>query len=319
MKYIHDGARSSVCLFISAGGFLLFISWLFDKKSAAGKRKNRSFSNPNLSANEIHHCLKAENKHKSIAVIIPVYNESSTIEPTLSYLELQSQDTRSLEIIVVDAGSSDCSCQIADKVFQRAEFSSKFLRTSIVNSTQFGRGAALNAGASNATADLLLFLHADTLLPANYDHLLFSALADPKVIMTAFQFGVNRASIKQDLPFGLSLMEYCANLRARWLWLPYGDQALCISRKDFNDIGRFQEFWMMEDYDFVKRVGRIASLTGAVIKILDAPALCSARRWEKNGVLKNTVLNWTFVTLFHLGLSPDRIFRLYYGFSPALC
>lgn len=82
----------------------------------------------------------------------------------------------------------------------------------------------MNAGARAAEGDLYLFLHADTVVPPAFDVTLRNAFQDPKILMTAFQFGVNRALLRGKTPFGMATMEKVTNARTRRLHLPYGDQ-----------------------------------------------------------------------------------------------
>jgi len=247
-----------------------------------------------------------------VSVVIPAYNEESSIQKTLTSLEKNAKLPKDLEIIIVDAGCTDKTMQIIEDRFQKK----KTLKFRTTASTSGGRGPALNQGASIASGDLFLFLHADTTLPNEFDNILRQSFKDPKTMMTSFRFGVDRKAIKNRVPLGLSMMEFCANLRSRYLWLPYGDQAFCIAKDNFKSLGGFPNFPCMEDYEFVRRAGKKAKENGMILKSLDHTALCSPRRWEKNGVLKNTALNYFFVMAYHLGFSPHDIFYWYYGFVP---
>lgn len=93
----------------------------------------------------------------------------------------------------------------------------------------------MNAGAREAKGDLMLFLHADTVVPPAFDATLREAFKDPKVLMTAFQFGVNRALLRGKEPFALGVMERVTNARTRRLHLPYGDQASLATLSEARD------------------------------------------------------------------------------------
>lgn len=83
----------------------------------------------------------------------------------------------------------------------------------------------MNAGARVAKGDLLLFVHADTIVPPAFDVTLRDAFRDPTVLMTTFSFGINRALLRGKEPFGMAMMERVTNYRTRSIHLPYGDQA----------------------------------------------------------------------------------------------
>ncbi|CAM9428478.1 unnamed protein product [Discosporangium mesarthrocarpum] len=181
-----------------------------------------------------------------------------------------------------------------------------------------GRGPAMNAGAKVAKGDLLLFVHADTVVPPRFDAVLREAFLDPVVLMTAFQFGVNRALLKGKAPVCLGLMERVTNYRTEKLHLPYGDQAFCLTAHKFKEAGGFPDFPIMEDFELVRKLRREELAGGGEIRILPQTAMCSPRRWEKRGnnVFKNFARNWVFVFLYSkCSFSPSTIFYLYYGMS----
>eukprot|EP00511_Aplanochytrium_stocchinoi_P004862 CAMPEP_0204835264 /NCGR_PEP_ID=MMETSP1346-20131115/22086_1 /ASSEMBLY_ACC=CAM_ASM_000771 /TAXON_ID=215587 /ORGANISM="Aplanochytrium stocchinoi, Strain GSBS06" /LENGTH=316 /DNA_ID=CAMNT_0051969113 /DNA_START=60 /DNA_END=1010 /DNA_ORIENTATION=+ len=244
-----------------------------------------------------------------VSVVIPVYNEGA--ENLIQNLERLDQSTLGkscTEVIVVDAGCSDDTMEALVKADMRIPV--RVLRS------KHGRGQALSAGAESATGDILLFLHADTLLPTGYDEVLRNKLADKKVLMTAFSFEINVENAEDSTASfrnGIKRLEYFTNIRARNFWLPYGDQALAMRRSAYKEVGGVKRLKMMEDFELVSRVRRIALENGGRIEILPEHAKCSPRRWEKNGIAKNSVLNWTFVAAYvWAGISPDTIFEYYY-------
>jgi len=178
-----------------------------------------------------------------------------------------------------------------------------------------GRGPALNRGAAAAAGAALVFLHADTAPPPGFDGLVREALDRPGCQLAHFRFGVDRTACAGRPPLGLGLLEAAANARARLLGLPYGDQVFCVTRRAFRALGGFPDFPLMEDYEFARRAARAGGGGRAVVE-MDAAALCAPRRWEKNGVLKNSILNFCFVAAYNFGCSPQQLFRWYYGKDP---
>ena len=155
----------------------------------------------------------------------------------------------------------------------------------------------MNAGAESASigAECLIFVHADTVLPLGYDSLVREALDDPTVMLGAFEFQVDRSSVRL-WPTGLEVVEIFANWRSRWYRLPYGDQTLFMRRDDWvKTLGPFPATAMMEDFEFVREARRAAVREGRDIVTLPAPALCSGRRWEKNGTFTVTLINQIIV------------------------
>ncbi|CBJ31254.1 glycosyl transferase, group 2 family protein [Ectocarpus siliculosus] len=168
-----------------------------------------------------------------------------------------------------------------------------------------------------AKGDLLLFVHADTIVPPAFDVTLRKAFRDPKILMSTFLFGINRALLRGKEPFGMAVMERVTNYRTRVIHLPYGDQAFCFTAHKFAEMGGFPDIVMMEDFEVVRRLRKEELAGGGHIHVLDEAALCNPRRWEKQGVFRSSLQNICFALLYVVGnLSADQIFRLYYGRPP---
>lgn len=218
-----------------------------------------------------------------ISVIIPTLNEEKVLNTTLKHLK-----EAGVEIVVSDGGSTDQTLRIA--------------RSSILHviSSPTGRSLQLNRGAEASNGDILLFLHADTLLPANFPDHVTKTLETPGVAAGAFRLSVddNRTIFR--------FIEAGANIRSSLLQMPYGDQALFMKTKIFRKVGGFPSMPIMEDFNLVRMLrkeGRIQTLHEHVIT--------SARRWISQGPIKTTLKNQCMVAGYLLGISPGRLARFY--------
>jgi len=223
----------------------------------------------------------------TISVIIPVYREQG-IALLLDDL-LDRPDLGPAEIIVVDGAPG-------------ADTLARISRTEVLGLTSPpGRGAQQNMGAAAARGDVLLFLHADTKLPPDALGLLRRAMRDPGLAGGAFCLGYDQAGR------ALRFIAAAANLRSRLTRVPYGDQAIFIRRTVFKELGGFRDWPLMEDLEFMTRLRQRRGR----IRILDAAVLTSARRQRSEGLLHCTLRNLCLRLLYHLGLHPTRLVRLY--------
>ena len=188
-----------------------------------------------------------------ISVIVPALNEQDHLPATLRGVTLAPGD----ELIVVDGGSTDQTVAIAQ------HFTSQVLHS------RRGRAVQMNWGARHAHGDILLFLHADTLLPA----------AGLEAVRWALQEGIVggafRLAIMPPTP-ALRLVAWGTNLRARVGQLPYGDQALFMPRQVFEALGGYDEIPFMEDVRMVQALRKRGRLT-----ILPQAVQTSGRRWQR--------------------------------------
>lgn len=219
-----------------------------------------------------------------ISVIIPAFNEAKTIAVTLASASVGLET----EVILVDGGSEDDTVATAKAA------------GCIVLHAPRGRAAQMNAGAAQASGGILLFLHADTRLPPNFDAAVRRLLVDPSVALGAFGLHIEGAA-KAYRRIG-----YWATLRSRWLGLAYGDQGMFLRREDFNKLGGFADTGFMEDVELVTRARRL----GRVVTLPESVAT-SARRWERNGVARVTLLNLLAISAYVLGV-PPRVIQHYY-------
>ncbi|MFH0976279.1 MAG: TIGR04283 family arsenosugar biosynthesis glycosyltransferase [Spirochaetota bacterium] len=232
-------------------------------------------------------CLWKEVVHEAkprIAAIIPACNEEASIVATLGRLK----DGTNIDCIVVDGGSTDNTAGLAAG------------QGAVVVLSGAGRALQMNKGASMTSAGILLFLHADTFVPSGFDAAIRNALADPAVVAGAFslEFDSGRA--------GLKAVAFGANLRSRFLKLPYGDQGLFMWASDFHSAGCFPDIPIMEDIVFVraiKKYGRIVTLPQKVTT--------SARRYSQMGILRTWIINQLAIFNFALGSKPEELCALY--------
>jgi glycosyltransferase involved in cell wall biosynthesis len=239
-----------------------------------------------------------------VSVVVPVYNEGgAAVRRVVAQLRSRAARSADVEVVLVDAGCSDDSFAGAAPAGARV----------VAAPRGAGRGAALRRGAEAANGEILLFLHADTELPPHFDELVRAALREPDVLLGFFRFAVAAEGLAPGLQRGLRRLEAGTALRADYLWLPYGDQALAATREAYRELGGFRALSMMEDFDFVTRAREHALRSGRRLAAIPAPATCSARRWERHGLIGNTLRNWLFVAAYVWGgASPDAIFAWYY-------
>jgi rSAM/selenodomain-associated transferase 2 len=218
-----------------------------------------------------------------LSIVIPCLNEAASIVQCLQ--ALAGLRRRGHEVIVVDGGSDDGTAQAARTLCDR-----------LIPAPR-GRALQMNAGAREAGGDVLVFLHADTILP--------SAAAEQ--IARASQvsvWGRFDVVIEGQHPL-LGMVARAMNLRSRLTGIATGDQAIFVRRDAF---AGFPEIPLMEDIAFsriMKRRGRPACLAG--------PAVTSGRHWEKRGVLRTIFLMWRLRLLYFLGARPADLARLYRG------
>jgi rSAM/selenodomain-associated transferase 2/rSAM/selenodomain-associated transferase 1 len=221
---------------------------------------------------------------QKISIIIPALNEAATIDRTLSNLE----GVDNLEVIVVDGGSIDETAALAGSC-----------EAKVIQSNP-GKAIQMNTGAAAAAGEILVFLHADTLLPEGFRHQIVSALNQQGAAAGAFRLSIDSPAA------GIRFIEFMANLRSRFLRLPYGDQALFMKKSLFDEIDGFPEMQIMEDFSLIRRLKR----KGKIVIVPNAVAT-SARRWLHLGVFKTWLINQLIIIAYYLGLPAERLTRLY--------
>jgi len=223
-----------------------------------------------------------------LSIIVPVFHEGEKINDLLGYLNRLDSE-KNLEIIVVDG--------VQEKDTLRAIHSNHVIKIS----SEKGRAKQMNAGASVANGEILIFLHADTELPGQALKKIYSLVGEKAYVGGAFDLG-----IKSD-KFIFKIVSTLASLRSRLSRIPFGDQAIFIRREYFNQIGGYKEMPLMEDVELMRRIKK----SGNKIRIFYDRVMTSPRRWEKEGVIYCTLRNWTLQALYFLGMSPDRLAKFY--------
>ena len=218
-----------------------------------------------------------------LSVIIPTLNEELRIAATLK------QIGAGVEIIVVDGGSTDKTREIAEQ-----------LGAKVIISSSKGRAFQMNLGAKIAKGDILLFLHGDTLLPHEFQEQIIDTLSQSGIVAGAFKLKIDGEEKT------LRLVEKLVNWRSRWLSLPYGDQGIFLKAAIFADLGGFPELPIMEDFELIQRLKKRGK-----IAIVAAPVITSARRWQKLGVGKTTLVNQLVIIGYYLKIPPHLLKNFY--------
>jgi len=220
----------------------------------------------------------------NISVIIPCINEASDIAGAVD----SAWQAGAAEVIVVDGGSTDQTCDIAAGMNAR-----------LFNSLP-GRGKQQHVGARQATGEVLLFLHADSRLTAVCIRQISRAMNGSKLKYGAFWQEI------QNSGWQYRWLETGNAARVSLFGLAYGDQAIFIDRDFYFQLGGFPEAVLMEDVALMRRARKFSRP-----KLLPGPVLVSSRRWEARGVIKQSLINWSILCAFFLGVSPDRLARFY--------
>ncbi len=222
-----------------------------------------------------------ERLHPRLSVVIPTLNEEDGIAAAVG----SSWDAGAHEVIVADGGSTDRTAEIALAAGARLVRSGR------------GRAVQMNAGAAEATGDILLLLHADTSLPADSFDSVRGVMAHADTALGCFRFAAGDPDNTID-----RLITAGGRLRHRIFGLPYGDQALFVRVRDFADLGGFPLLPVMEDHEFARRCSQLGRLETA-----PSSAPSSARAWHRHGLLRTTLTNAAVIAGYRAGVPPERL------------
>jgi rSAM/selenodomain-associated transferase 2 len=226
----------------------------------------------------------------SLSIIVPVLDEAARIGAALA--ALAPFRARGAEVIVADGGSRDRTVKIAGPLADR------------VIAAPRGRGAQMNQGAAGAQGDVLLFLHADTMLPPQADVLILNGLQD-----ATRQWGRFDVRIEGRSPL-LAVVSGFMNWRSRFTSIATGDQAMFVTRAAFDRAGRFPDIPLMEDVALSKRLKRVSRPL-----CLAARVIVSGRRFDERGAVQMILLMWRLRLEYWIGVPPAALARRY-GYAP---
>lgn len=221
-----------------------------------------------------------------LSLIVPTLNAGGRVADTLRAWQTALGPD---EIIVSDGGSGDGTVPAAEAT-----------GATVVRGPA-GRGYQLAVGGNRAGGAWLLFMHADTLPGANAGPAARAFMDDATNANRAAAFHLKL----DDDTAPARRVERLANWRARQLGLPYGDQGLLIRRETYEALGGFRPMPLMEDVDLVRRVGRDR------LSLLNGEVMTSAARYRRDGYWKRPARNVTLLCLYFLGVSPERLAKMY--------
>ena len=223
------------------------------------------------------------------SIIIPVLHEESLINPLIETLYRQFPN-EVFEIIVADGDPHGST------IHRIQSF------TVVTTYSQPGRGRQMNAGAKLARGKILIFLHADTELPAEAFHHIRQVMADGRYVAGAFKLALDSEK------WVFKLIATAASWRYRLTQLPYGDQTFFMPKDYFFQIGGFKDIPIMEDVELMRR---IKNRKEKVHISSSTQVKTSVRRWQKEGILYAVLRTWTLASLYSLGVSPEKLSKYY--------
>ncbi|MDH3348037.1 MAG: TIGR04283 family arsenosugar biosynthesis glycosyltransferase [Desulfobulbaceae bacterium] len=221
----------------------------------------------------------------SISIIIPARNEAEN----LVRLGKKLNRTGILEIILCDGNSTDNTAEVARDLGMR------------VVTCPPGRGMQQNRGAEIAQGEILFFLHCDTIPPPDFSAHIRSELATPGVAVGAFRLALDSSGTTYRF------IEWGVRLRNSLFGAVYGDQGIFLHQKTFHQVGGFPDQPLLEDYELIRRLRPQGSIALAPVTVHT-----SARRWQKLGPVRTTIINQLMIIGYHLGVSPTKLAKWYY-------
>jgi rSAM/selenodomain-associated transferase 2 len=220
-----------------------------------------------------------------LSVVIPVRNEAQALPALLD--DLAELRTGGAELILVDGGSSDGTCELA---LGRVD---QLLRTAS------GRALQMNAGAAVARGEYLWFVHADTRVSVESLKSLRETLSE-RPLWGRFDVRLSGSGL------ALRLIGAMISLRSRLTGIASGDQGIFVVRRHFEVLGGYAPIPLMEDLQLCRRLRALARP-----RCLRPPLSTSSRRWEQRGIWRTVVLMWCLRLAYYCGASPEKLARQY--------
>lgn len=224
---------------------------------------------------------------EQVSVIIPTLNESQRIE----FAVRSAVENGAGQVIVVDGGSNDDTMKIASQAGAQ------------IFSSDRGRGNQLSVGAQNATGRIFVFLHADNRLAERSLNQLcrrHSQNSEPTVFWGGF-----RQRIESE-KWIFRWLEWGNDARIRLRGMPFGDQAMFVTRELYTTVGGFEAVPLMEDVVLAQKLRRKRWPV-----LIDARVHVDPRRWQKRGVAGQTIRNWAIQIAHASGVSEQRLAEYY--------
>lgn len=228
----------------------------------------------------------------ALTVIIPALNERHGLPDTVARVQACLPEA---QIVVADGGSTDGT---REWILERPAL--------LLTDAPRGRGPQMNAGAEAASGDVLLFLHADCLLPTEAEAQISSALADPATVGGAF--GVR---FPDSGGAAMPRLARLINFRSRLVSEATGDQAIFLRRAAFEAAGGFPEWPLFEDMALVSKVKRLGRF-----RVLPAAVTISPRRWEAHGVWRASLLMCLLYVGYKVGVAPKTLKQWFVDVRP---
>jgi len=221
----------------------------------------------------------------SVAVVIPVLNEDKSL---LQHINTFKALDNKYHVVFCDSGSIDKTCSVLQQHKLHYCTSAK------------GRAIQMNTGAVLSKSDIILFMHADTVMTASGIEAVKKVMLDDSVVGGHFDIRLSGEG------FVFRVIEWMINLRSRMTGISTGDQCQFVRRSVFEAMGGFPKQALMEDVEFSKRLKRYGKLVSLRDKVVT-----SSRRWEQYGVVKTIALMWKMRLLYWLGISPETLAQMY--------
>ena len=234
----------------------------------------------NNSKQQVSHAL-------GLSIIVPIFNEIEVVSELVSNL----QSLNAEQIILVDGGSTDGTCEWLMENCKSED--------SLLIQSKSGRALQMNAGAALASQEMLLFVHADTRLPAEAKTEI-CRVDGARIHWGRFDVCFDSNSTAMRVISGFM------NWRSRLSRVATGDQGIYMHRSLFDGVDGFDQIDLMEDVAMTKKLRRILWPHCSNMCVTT-----SARRWQKNGVLKTVLQMWLLRLGYFVGTSPSVLAKMY--------